>query len=505
MLKQALVLAGVIALVGVATPWTARPVVAENTEAAGATQDVLVLDSGMEVRGKIIEETATEIVMNVTFRGISTRTTYLKSEVLEIKRDVPASNPSKPASFVDDDDEDADDKEDSKARPAWFNDETAQLYVAELKGFMGRDITETPFNELFEDVDRQFDDLVQVPGSDEYQVRPDRRDKNIVVIKMDCTTDLRRGFDGLFTAEQLAPTIKREKRKGRRIVFWVENAGGGAAFLAFMSPEIYMTRDGWMGGVGTLDDFDIGDTLVNEKQISLRLGHAEGLALEGGYGEVGVKIVRAMARKQFWFAAKPVGGEFEVILEDPRENPELHGGGWTILSDDGDGDNKDDKDALRGNDVLVLEADWAAKLGMSQGIADDVDELQFALGLDDNYWELPDTRAEKILEGWMEEIENVIRQINPGDNGRPRGDLWDKFDDVPKYAKSAAQGLGQQIRILRQIHSLVGRYAEVFDPSGGWRGQLELQIEELRQQAERNRRSESQRNSRRNNRGPVPR
>lgn len=486
-------------------PATVRAASAESAASESATEDVLILDSGKEVRGRIIEETATEIVMEVEFRGMMTRTTYLVSEVLEIKRGVASERAAAtPANEVTEAAKTAERNRKSDAeRPDWVNDETSMLYVAELKGFMGLDVTTVPFDDLFKDVDRQFNDLVDVPGTDgERQVRADKRDKNIVVLKLDCRTDPRRGFDGLFVAEQLAPAMQRERAKGRRIVFWVENAGGGAAFLALMGPEIYMMREGWMGGVGTLDDFDIGDELVNEKQISLRLGHAEGWAIYGGYGEVGVKIVRAMTREQFWFAARLVGGKPEVLLEDPRENPELHGGGWTILADDGKGDNADDDEALKGNDVLVLEADWAQKLGISRGVADTIDELAFALRVEKNYYELPETRAKKILEGWSEEIDNVIRQVNEGDNGRPRGDLWIKFDDVPKFAKSTDQLLGRRIAILRQIHSLIGRYADVLDPAAGWRGQIEVMIEQLKQEAERAR----QRNSggSRNRGGPTP-
>ncbi len=513
MVKHALWMVALVAMATVCVPWASSPMVAfaqgaEVTE-GGATEDIVVLDSGKEVRGQIIEETATEIVMEVAFRGMSTRTTFLKNEVLEIRRDIAimASGTSASTLTVDRTATPGVNNKKTTERPEWVNDDTSLLYIAELDGFIGRDISETPFEALFEDVDKQFDDLINVPGAtDEKQVRIDRREKNIVVLKMDCRTDPRRGFDGIWAAEKLAPTIQRERAKGRRIVFWVENAGGGAAFLAFMGPEIYMMREGWMGGVGTLDDFDMGDHLVNEKQISLRLGHAEGLALYGGYGEVGVQIVRAMTRKQFWFAARLVGGKPEVILEDPREDSELHGAGWTILSDDGKGSNADDEDELKGNDVLVLEADWAQKLGMTQGVADDVDELAFALRIDRNFFELPETRSEKILEGWTEEIENVIDQIAPGSKGGPpRGDLWIKFDEVPKFATSTGQIFGQRIRILKRIHSLLGRYAEVLDPGAGQRGNIELQIEQLKQEAERERRKNATRGRRGGRGGPSPR
>ncbi|MFX8523840.1 hypothetical protein ABTM10_20375, partial [Acinetobacter baumannii] len=72
-------------------------------------------------------------------------------------------------------------------------------------------------------------------------------------------------------------------RSGKRVVFWIKRAMVGAAFLPFVSKEIYFLPEGRMGGIGTLQDFDLGDKRVNEKQISLRLGHAEGIAIQGGY------------------------------------------------------------------------------------------------------------------------------------------------------------------------------------------------------------------------------
>ena len=92
MTKHARWIAALIAMAALLAPMAIgpAPVWAKDAESAAgdaATEDVLVLDSGTEVHGQIIEETATEIVMDVEFRGMFTRTTYLKSEVLEIKRD----------------------------------------------------------------------------------------------------------------------------------------------------------------------------------------------------------------------------------------------------------------------------------------------------------------------------------------------------------------------------------------------------------------------------------
>ena len=53
-----------------------------------STPDRVVLRSGKIVDGRILEESDTQIVMNVVVAGIVAKTTYPKSDILEIKRGV---------------------------------------------------------------------------------------------------------------------------------------------------------------------------------------------------------------------------------------------------------------------------------------------------------------------------------------------------------------------------------------------------------------------------------
>ena len=70
-----------------------------------------------------------------------------------------------------------------------------------------------------------------------------------------------------------------------RMVAWVNKATGGAAFFPFLFKEIYFTSDGKMGGLGALESMfgGVGDEAVRQKQRSLRLGRAKGLAAKGGH------------------------------------------------------------------------------------------------------------------------------------------------------------------------------------------------------------------------------
>ena len=64
-------------------------------------------------------------------------------------------------------------------------------------------------------------------------------------------------FDQFSIADKIEPLfterIETEWSKQPRLVFWVKQAMGGAAFLPFTSPEIYFSRDARLGGIGYLD------------------------------------------------------------------------------------------------------------------------------------------------------------------------------------------------------------------------------------------------------------
>src|SRR6185295_3504780 len=99
-----------------------------------------------------------------------------------------------------------------------------------------------------------------------------------------------------------------------------------------------------------------------EKQISLRLGHAEGFAVKGGYNPL---LIRAMARREMWLFWRLEGGS--PVYLDHELRPE-DGDGWILLSDDGQGQNKDEF-SFEGNDVLNFNAKIAYDLKVSKGTA----------------------------------------------------------------------------------------------------------------------------------------
>ncbi len=467
-----------------------------------AAPDQVVLKSGQVIRCRILEETDTTIKVLVVVGSISAPATYKKSDVLEIKRGAaaPASKPV-PAAGT----QASKSVTTSPVRPAAADDKqhaatidptAVQLYIVTLKGRFGFDISETPLTKLFEDADRTFNDLVPGTGADEGRqvVDPGARDRHIVVLKMD--TGSQPGFSTIFRTEELAPIVKEQIfDKHRRVVFWIEQAGGGAAFLPWISEEIYFTSEGELGGIADLDTFSSGDKMVDEKLISAFLGHAEGFAIKGGYQDH-IPVLRAMIRAQNWLCVRFEGGKPVYLARRPSESD---GEAWLILSDEG---KKDDSGNSGGGGMgsggggggsgrlptYTLTAEWADKLGISDGTADTEDDLAFRMGIQRNHTVLKDVRAQKIVDDWKKNVEQAVKMVNPEERpGFPLGTLWREYNELGQPqgdADDVKRALGKRLQLIRQIRNVAAQYAEVFDPSGSWRAELDVEIERRRKDME---------------------
>ncbi|MFI4854884.1 MAG: hypothetical protein ACIAQF_07915 [Phycisphaerales bacterium JB065] len=485
MFKNALLVLTLGAMMTAATPAplfvpTSAAVMLQDSNDAEQTEDLVIFVNGRVVRGDILEETDTTIIMNVRIGSMpAVKTVYEKDQILEIQRDVPRE--------TDGQDGDAGGSggeagtsaviPEKNTRGEDINEDTTLFYVAKLDGVFERDLTETPLRQLFKDIDETFDDLVEVPsgsGGSKFIVDEKVRDKHVVVLKIDATTDYQ-GFDGLFTAERVTPIFKDELQKGRRIVFWVDRALGGVAFVPWLSSEMYVTPDSTMGLAGDLDDFDIGDELVNLKQISLRMGHAEGIVVYGGYGRLGVAIIQAMARGQYWFAVRLTGVEPEFYISVDKPGPEIMANPqWILLSDNGQDEYEDDPDAtLYGNDTLILRDDILLKLGIADGVASSVEDIAMSMRVFRNYAVLENTQADRILDRWSEEVQRAMINFQR---------IFAEARQVPVGIGDDAlmAALGRQQRLLRQARGILTRYAEVLDQDGNIRAEIDVMIEQIR-------------------------
>jgi hypothetical protein len=268
------------------------------------------------------------------------------------------------------------------------------------------------------------------------------------------------GSAGVFIAETYGAVVEPFIEDGLRIVFWVENATGGASLLPFSSPEIYFQPDGVLGGLSAIGEIESGDEMVDKKLISANLGHAVGMAIKGGYPP---EVMRAMCVESNWLAVRFDRGRPEFIEHEPRESD---GEGWIILTDDGEGKNADDEEKLDQNDVLNLTSDWAYRLGVSRGEFDRRDDLLWELGLDDDY-RIEEGRGTSILERDADRVERTFDTYLR---------LQEELEDVGRG------GAARQLNIMKQLSGLLAAQAEVLDPTGAGRAQLEIRIQQLRDQ-----------------------
>lgn len=467
----------------------------ESEQADNPAPDRLLLKSGKVVDGRILEESEAGVVMLVYVSGISARTTYSRVEIAEIRRGVNPP-PLTKASRVEAGTVPAKPKQEPKGEGAQAVDASdptlARLYVVELKGRFAFDISETPLRRVFEEADKHFNDLI--PGSGVMEgkkvVDPARRDLNMVVLKMDCFSEP--GYGTIFQTEKIAPVVKEQiVDKGRRVVFWVKLAAGGAAVLPFISPDMYFTPDGKLGGIADLDEFSSGDKMVDEKLISAFMGHAEGFAIKGGYGEH-IPALRAMLRKHLWLLVRFEGGRPIYSDRNPKEADPAYD--WVILSDDAEGENKD-KEALRGNDLFLLEPDWAEKLGISDGTAEAIDDLAFHLGVHRHYEAIESNKGQKAVDDWKKGLDEAVKLVNPQERpGLRLGKLWRDLAEIEggNDFNERKRNRGRKMAILRQIRAIVAQYAEVLDPNEQWRARIDGEIAKLRLEAEQDARGQRQ-------------
>jgi len=410
----------------------------------------IYLRTGRVVEGRLLEEAGGKVRVMINVSGIEAEATYPRSDILEIEvlesedheekvADAAPKRSDRPA------------KQRERAR-----DGAARVYLLELEGrFFGEGgLTEPPRETILAPsaIERALEDAIE-------------QNPDAIVVRLD--TAAAGGPAGVFVAEYISPIFERLIHdEGHRIVFWIERAVGGAGLLPFVSPEIYFTTDGRMGGLEGIGETDRGDVAVNEKLIGAYLGHAEGFAIMGGYDP---ELISPMAREEEWLAYRIRGGKPEYITWEPR--PEIDGEDWIVLTDDGQGDNADES-VFDQNDVLNLSAELAYTLNVAQSPPKDrLDDLVYEMDLGRDYVEI-DGKGARIIEDWSERCVGAveeIRRINEELAERTRG-------------RDAAEAIGRQISLMKQMRGLFAAYEEALDPSGQQRSQIDIQIEGLREQ-----------------------
>ena len=432
----------VVAAPAAASP--ARP--ASPRTLAALAEDVIVLKDGTRITGTIIEETDELVTMRIKVAGIAAVTTYARDQIASITRtsgpeEVSASKGPAIGSIA---------RVAPKPTPA-PDDGKVRVYVIPLEGVFGRDISQTPMRQAIADARKKGADYLI------FKLNNDWSDGLLGGLGETELPDDMEAFDQLFRTEEIEPVITKEIpkewEKQPRIVFWVRNAMGGGAFLPLASDTIYFHSEGRMGGIGGIAQLfeGIGDEVVREKQRSLRMGHAHGMAIQGGYD---TRVVDAMARMDYVLSYAMVGGEPVFFERLPEGNHE------TLLSDNGMlkeyADAMEDRVRGRGNDVLTLKPGVARDLGISKGTVDTLDDLLFELEIHRNYV-LIDGRAEDIMKQWRDGMHDYPRNLRR---------LWIEFEQIAVRGdfNERKKGRGAKMGKLRQIKRLCQKFIEAIDP-----------------------------------------
>ncbi len=421
----------------------------DKSTPAASTKDVITLKSGKLVEGTIVEETATTIKMKVLIGGIAAEMPYDKADILSVARGTGGVKAEPPKA----DGKPSDIKASSKVEPGATAADAKKVYVVELTGWFGEDISETPMRNAVHDAKKLGADYIIFVLDNDWSLKRFGRDDDI---KDDVGQ-----FDQLFRAEAMETTFTEEiahewpADHQPTVVFWVKKAMGGACFLPFNSKIIYFASEGKMGGIGHLNKIfgSTGDKVVQEKQFALRLKHAEGRAIQGGYEP---RIIPAMCRDEYVLSYKMEGGK-AVFLERMPEAP-----GEILLTDDGKDSNEDTEEQLgrgEGNDCLTLTAKVAYDLGVSKGTVDTMDDLLFQLGLARTNVMVKGQSAQ-IMKGWRDGLEQARRQL-------PK--LWHQFEEVvpkpPAGHQERTQARGKKKSIIEQMQDIEKRYQEALNPN----------------------------------------
>lgn len=466
--KAAALTLGVAGLALTAAPAAAAAPALEMSFAAEPTHEIL-LTTGQTVKVEIVKQNDSEVETVLWVGTMSAKKTYQRSEIISITELSQTTDGSASATPTFDR---------ADAAEADMPENATRVYVMELTGKVGWDISKTPVADAVEKAREMNADVIIVKCNNNWKQLEGFTDE---------LTDDMGDFEEYRISESIMPVFTNEMRAKwdhePQVVFWVERAMSGLAFLPLIKEDIYFTSDGRMGGVGDLDELfgSMGDEVVRDKQKSLRLGHVEGMAIEGGHD---ARLVRAMTKKSYVLSYKIENGK-PVYLEG--EAP----GDWILITDDGKDENADtDYDLVRnlGNDALTFDADLAYKLDVSKGTADSLDDLFFEMGIEDVAYVLDDSdgdgesdAARRELDRWSEGITRALRKLRRLQYDIANVEVRPQRND-PDGSKARNAARGQQTRLINEAIALLNKYGEVLDPGEQTRVQLELQKQQIENQ-----------------------
>lgn len=405
------------------------------------TEDTLIFKDGRVYKGSVISETDAKVRFKGSVGGIPFETEYNRSDILSINRGTAAKAtdvkaPNVPSNTI------------AAADPGTASG-AKRVYVIPLTGEFGEDISQKPIAECLKDARDNRADIVvfSLENKWAFNALQERKPEDAE-------------FDSMNRAEEMQPVLTRGTADGwaspPRTVMYVRQALGGASFLPLLFNEVYFSPNARMGGIGDLSLYFQGsDENARQKQISLRMGRAKGMASIGGHP---LEIVDAMAIREYVLSYTYENGKVVLLPRMPEGPNEF------LLTDDGKDDRKDDiRQVARGegNDALTLNAKTAQDIGFSKGTVDELDELFFQLGAGRNPVRV-DARAEQIMKRWSDDVARSKRRLkeiieeyaraqqNPGgtyeERTRQRGVQRRCLNEIKSIYRNFGEGIGDRWR-----------------------------------------------------------
>lgn len=427
-------------------PTLALPAAFTGVTANADEPDVLILRDGREIIGKVVSETDAAVTFKgkVKGSGIEFTNEYKRDEILSLKKGVSDPAPKK----------DEKKEENKSAAPAGAAPDDAKqtdssidqskVYIIGLTGEFGVDISKIPVRRAIEDAKSKGADTLIFHIDNKWEFLNRRTGE-----KMTSATLIGPGINQLLQFEDMSPVfsdeIQQNWKKQPRIVFWVKQALGGASFLPFMSREIYMTSDGRMGGIGGLDLIMQGNRTVVEKQRSLRLAHAQGWAIKGGYDP---RIISAMMVVEYVLSYRPVGDGVEFLERMPETSDEVN------LTDSGESDTTAESVRGRSKAFLTITPEVGRAIRVVKDIADTEDELFFKMGIERRVNVVG--RADQIMKSWSNSLERAAKDLRR---------LWgeDFRTAVEGNFEQRRAARSKRIRAIEQIQEIFKRFGDALN------------------------------------------
>ncbi len=404
--------------------------VAQSQDAVQQTEDVIYLEDGRMLTGKVISETNTEVVFEIINRELNIRSkmTFDAKEVTRIRRDVPVENPTNTVdttrAIQTTDNEDADPWAGTfGTRQGESTDESLpSFYFVPMQGQMGTDIHQQVYLEMVDDIrDHDPDYLVFVMNT-----RAEREE--ILVPEHDFDGMEDPNLNGLDFIDMYRDIVNlfRDEMPNIKQVMWVEDADGIGTIMALAWDDLYMKPNASFGGAGALSSFWRGlQTNVDGKYREGMMALLKGFALYGGHS---TDLVEGMVRAERTLHASWKGRE--VI--------------WAL---NGNGDYVVDGSKQR---TANFTAKTAEDFLISNGTAETLDDLALLLG--EREYRIADGASEEIFDDYVTSWRRMYQGVL---------DMASELNQIPRMRYTPLQQASKMKSIYEDILKALDRYEAI--------------------------------------------